>query len=91
MSWDAGFAPYCGVWIDEGFLNRVSDMAFEPTTGYYDSLAAAWANGRCAVVAPSASVSWELRLQLGVPHGIAWQSASEETGPGSCGCSRGGE
>ena len=66
MSWDAGFAPYCGVWIDEGYLNRVSDMAFEPTTGYYDSLAAAWANGRCPVLPPLATVAWELRVQLGV-------------------------
>ena len=23
MSWDAAFAPYCGVWIDEGYLNKI--------------------------------------------------------------------
>jgi hypothetical protein len=67
MSWDPAFAPYCGVWIDEGYLNSVSDMAFEPTTGYYDSLDTAWANGRCSMLAPSSSVSWELRVQVGVP------------------------
>jgi hypothetical protein len=64
MSWDASFAPYCGVWIDEGYLNTVSDMAFEPTTGYYDSLASAWANGRCSIVGPGATAGWELRVQL---------------------------
>ncbi len=67
MSWDRGFAPYCGVWIDEGYLNKVSDMAFEPATGYYDSLAAAWANGRCSVLGPEAVVNWELAVQLGLP------------------------
>jgi hypothetical protein len=65
MSWDAGLAPYCGIWIDEGFLNRVSDMAFEPATGYYDSLLAAWNNGRYAVVPAGAVIRWSLRVQLG--------------------------
>ncbi len=65
MSWDASFAPYCGVWIDEGYLNQVPDMAFEPTTGYYDSLATAYANQRCSTLAPGMMVAWELRVQLG--------------------------
>lgn len=63
MSWDARLAPYCGVWIDEGFLNQVSDMAFEPATGYYDSLAAAWTT--CPTLSPHAAVSWALQVQLG--------------------------
>ena len=65
MSWDAAFAPYCGVWIDEGFLNKTSDMAFEPTTAYYDSLLAGWTSGRYATLAAGHAVSWQLRTQLG--------------------------
>lgn len=65
MSWDAGFAPYCGVWIDEGYLNKVADMAFEPTTAYYDSLLVGWHNGRYATLAAGAAVTWGLRVQLG--------------------------
>lgn len=61
LSWDTGLAPYCGVWIDEGCLNQVSDVAFEPTTGYYDSLAAAWAT--CPTLRPHATVSWTLHVQ----------------------------
>ncbi len=63
MAWDAGFAPYCGVWIDEGYLNKVADMAFEPTTGYYDSLATAWAT--CPTLPPDGAASWTLQVQLG--------------------------
>ncbi len=40
-------------------------MAFEPTTGYYDSLATAYANQRCSTLAPGMMVAWELRVQLG--------------------------
>ena len=63
MSWDAVFAPYCGVWIDEGYLNTVSDAAFEPTTGYYDSLATAWAT--CPTLPPYGMASWTLDVKLG--------------------------
>ncbi len=65
MTWDASFAPYCGVWIDEGYLNQVPDMAFEPTTGYYDSLTTAYANERYSMLAPGMTVAWERRVQLG--------------------------
>lgn len=65
MSWDSQFAPYCGVWIDEGFLNKVPDMAFEPTTGYYDNLAAAWANGRVATAGSGNALRWRVEVQLG--------------------------
>jgi galactose mutarotase-like enzyme len=63
LSWDSEFAPYCGVWIDEGYLNKVSDVAFEPATGYYDNLAAAWPS--CPTLQPQAAVSWTLQVQLG--------------------------
>jgi hypothetical protein len=65
LSWDDSFAPYCGVWIDEGYLNKVSDMAFEPATAYYDSLVAGWNNGRYATIPAGEVVSWSLRVQLG--------------------------
>ena len=64
LEWDASQLPYCGVWIDEGYLNKVSDVAIEPTTAYYDNLAPAWDNGRVAVLNPDSQHAWHLRLRL---------------------------
>lgn len=64
MEWDAAALPYCGVWIDEGYLNKVSAVAIEPTTAYYDNLAPAWANGQVAVVAAGGRASWRLRVRI---------------------------
>lgn len=64
LGWDAAALPYCGVWIDEGFLNKVATVAIEPTTAYYDSLATAWANQRLAMLAPGASCSWQMSVTL---------------------------
>ncbi|MCO6452876.1 MAG: hypothetical protein J5I90_18985 [Caldilineales bacterium] len=65
MSWDVGAQPYCGVWIDEGFLNKKSDVGLEPATGYYDELGMAWRNNRVAVLPAGASVTWPVRLTFG--------------------------
>jgi hypothetical protein len=64
MEWEAGALPYCGVWIDEGVLNQVSAVAIEPCSGYYDSLVAAWQNGRVAEVGPGETRTWRLDVTL---------------------------
>jgi hypothetical protein len=64
MEWDPGQIPYCGVWIDEGALNKVASVAIEPTTGYYDSLTTAWQNQRLAKIEPGTAVSWRLLVTL---------------------------
>ncbi|MCP4167564.1 MAG: hypothetical protein GY759_16965 [Chloroflexi bacterium] len=65
MGWDAVAQPYCGVWIDEGILNKVSDVGIEPASGYYDSLALAWSNQKISVLAPQSECSWRLHVTLG--------------------------
>jgi galactose mutarotase-like enzyme len=64
MVWDLRELPYCGVWIDEGALNQAPSVAIEPTSGYYDSLALAWENGRAAELGPGETRTWELELHL---------------------------
>lgn len=64
MSWDTSAQPYCGVWIDEGFLNSASDVGIEPATGYYDSLALAWRNQRISQLASGGRTSWHLHVSL---------------------------
>lgn len=65
LEWDAAALAYCGVWIDEGCLNKVPDVAVEPTTGYYDDLSLAWRNRRIRTVEPGGSRTWQLAVHLG--------------------------
>ncbi len=65
MGWEPMAAAYFGVWIDEGFLNRVAAVALEPTTGYYDDLSLAWRNRRLAELQPGEVRRWQLRVRLG--------------------------
>jgi hypothetical protein len=65
LSWDAADASYCGVWIDEGYLNKVPTVAIEPTTGYYDGLGAAHRNGRVARLLPGTVARWWLEVRVG--------------------------
>jgi Zn-finger nucleic acid-binding protein len=66
MEWDAAQVPYCGVWIDEGALNKVASVAIEPTTGYYDSLTTAWQNQRLAKIEAGATATWQITVVLNV-------------------------
>jgi len=64
LAWDRNDVPYCGIWIDEGFLNSVPSVAIEPTTGYYDSLTKSWQNQRLSSIRPGDTKSWNLTVQL---------------------------
>jgi galactose mutarotase-like enzyme len=65
LTWDAASQPYCGIWIDEGYLNKIPAVAIEPSTGYYDDLGAAYRNGRVAVLQPGAVARWWLEVGVG--------------------------
>ncbi len=65
LAWDPASQPYCGVWIDEGILNTVSDVGIEPASGYYDSLSLAWSNQKVAMLAPQSECTWYLQLTFG--------------------------
>ncbi len=64
MSWDATVLPYFGVWIDEGSLNQVASVAFEPASGYYDAITLAWNNKRLSMVEPEGTHSWEIIIRF---------------------------
>lgn len=65
LKWDPVCQPYCGVWIDEGYLNKIPAVAIEPTTGYYDDLAVACSNGRVAILPPGSTARWWLEISFG--------------------------
>jgi len=65
LAWDAARIPYLGLWVDEGALNQAPVAAPEPTTGFYDSLAVAWAKQAVTVVEAGATRTWSLRVRLG--------------------------
>ena len=60
-----GALPYCGVWIDEGYLNKIPAVAIEPTNGYYDDLGVAYRNDRVARIAAGEVARWWMEVELG--------------------------
>ncbi|MFM8323140.1 MAG: hypothetical protein ACKOC5_19690 [Chloroflexota bacterium] len=65
MDWDPEQAPYLGLWVDEGALNSESVAAPEPMTGFYDSLATAYAREAVAWLAPGETHAWSLQIRFG--------------------------
>ncbi|QGQ94547.1 hypothetical protein EHS13_06445 [Paenibacillus psychroresistens] len=57
--------PYLGIWVDEKHYNDRITCALEPSSGYYDSLAAAVANGKSALVLAGKTLTWQLDVSLG--------------------------
>ena len=64
IEWSADFAPYLGLWIDEGRYNTAPVAALEPSNGYYDSLERAIANQRVAVLEAGQSVNWAVYASI---------------------------
>jgi galactose mutarotase-like enzyme len=58
LRWDPAVTPYAGLWFDQGAYARRPVIAIEPSTGFYDSLAAAVDNDRVLWIEPSHPVSW---------------------------------
>jgi galactose mutarotase-like enzyme len=66
LEWDAALVPYLGIWEDEGQYNPTPTIALEPSTGYYDSLARAWANEQAPILAPGETLKWSLYVRVGM-------------------------
>lgn len=67
MEWETDKIPYLGLWVDEGAISHTSVVAPEPMTGYYDSLAIAWAKREVTILEPGAVVTWTLTVRFGAP------------------------
>jgi hypothetical protein len=62
--WDPAVVPYLGVWFDNACYSREPVIALEPSTGYYDSTAAAVAADRVLWLEPGRPVSWSLEVTI---------------------------
>jgi galactose mutarotase-like enzyme len=65
LDWPSEFAPYLGLWIDEGMFNTAPVAALEPANGYYDSLENSIAHQRVAVLEPGQETTWTIKVGLG--------------------------
>lgn len=63
LSWSAE-CPYTGLWFDNRAFSRDPVIAVEPSTGYFDSLEWAVANGTVASVSPAAPLRWWVELSV---------------------------
>lgn len=65
MRWDPHAAPFFGVWVDEGAVYPAAcNVALEPASGYYDSLALAAGKGQASVLAPNTERHWQVRVKV---------------------------
>jgi galactose mutarotase-like enzyme len=65
LEWPSDFAPFLGLWIDEGMYNTAPVAALEPSNGYYDSLERAIQNQRYSTLTPGQEAAWTLKACLG--------------------------
>ena len=64
MRYDAQALPYLGFWITNGGYRGERNFAFEPATGYYDTVDCARARGRLKTLAPGEKLSFSLMLEI---------------------------
>ena len=65
MTWDREFAPYLCIWLDRGRFTQGSVVAFEPTNGYFDDLARAYADKAIRFIEPDTTTSWWVEIAVG--------------------------
>lgn len=69
MRYDANALPYLGFWVTAGGYRGDLNCAFEPSSGFYDSIALAQSNGKCPILAAGAELNFSLDLSLHcLPH-----------------------
>ena len=56
--------PYLGIWLTAGGYRGEYNCAFEPATGYYDSVSKAAENGTAVTLSPGQTVSFSLSYKL---------------------------
>ncbi len=64
LQWPSDFAPYLGLWIDEGMYNTAPVAALEPSNGYYDSLERAVQNQMITWLKPGQEITWPMQVQI---------------------------
>lgn len=64
MRYDARALPYLGFWITNGGYRGERNFAFEPATGYCDTVACARSRGRLNTLAPGEKLAFSLMLEV---------------------------
>lgn len=59
--------PYLGFWITNGGYRGEANFAFEPASGYYDTLEKAAASGTLPMIAPGQSSVYEIGIEVSSP------------------------
>ena len=74
LSFDPEEMPYLGFWITTGGYRGHNNFAFEPATGYYDTIGCSQERGRSTVLEPSQTLRMHLGIRLcnlsTAPHGL---------------------
>jgi galactose mutarotase-like enzyme len=66
FEWDSEQIPYLGIWVDEGLYSAETNVALEPSNGFYDNLSRAWAGQRAGMIPAHSIVEWLLYVHCGV-------------------------
>lgn len=64
ISYDPSKIPYLGFWKTIGGFRGDINIALEPSTGFYDSIANAAANGRCPIFNPGDILTFDIRIAI---------------------------
>lgn len=72
LKYDEKELPYLGFWITTGGYRGDKNCAFEPASGYYDSIGTAAANERLRVLQPGEVMAFDLEIRL-YPWKPGWQ------------------
>ncbi len=64
LAWPSDFAPYLGLWIDEGMYNTAPVAALEPSNGYYDNLERAVQDQMITWIKPGQEITWSIQVQV---------------------------
>lgn len=88
MTWDSSVAPYVGLWFDNRAFARQPVIALEPSTGFFDSLEKAAAEGRVLHLRANVPVHWSICLAIDTPtcddrcgrvHERSWDGSDEQS------------
>ncbi len=64
VRWNADFPIYFGLWVDEGYYQKTTVVALEPSSAYYDGLQIALAQNRVPWIEPGQKIDWTLEIEL---------------------------
>jgi hypothetical protein len=65
FDWNPAQNDTLGLWLNRGGWHGHHHIALEPSNGEPDALAVAAQNKRCGVLAPNASITWQVCIRVG--------------------------